>query len=117
MSNRVLGFFLATLPLLWLASCTSQPTQSTQSTQDKKVELCTSLARFDTAVATLKSMSPSSTVGDFKTAQNQVKTTFTDVKSLASTVQDAKIADLEAAYQELDKAVAAIPNTATLNQA
>lgn len=113
-SNRAFSFFLSALPLLLLASCTSP---SAQSTQDQKTELCTNLARFDTAIATLKSMSPSSTVGDFRKAQEQVKATFVDVKNSARNVQDAKIADLERTYEELDKAVGAIPNTATLNQA
>jgi hypothetical protein len=62
-------------------------------------------------------MSPSSTVGDFRKAQDQVKTTFADLKASASTVQEAKTADLEAAFNDLDKAVGAVPNTATLNQA
>ena len=107
--------FLVVLPLLLLVSCTTNETS--QSTQDKKTELCTNLARFKTAVATLKSMSPSSTVGDFRTAQDQVKTTFNDVKNSARNVQDAKAEDLERAYENLDKAVRAVPNTTTLQQA
>lgn len=117
--NRMLSFLLVTLPLLLLASCTNNATQTTEAptTQDKKTELCTKLARFDTSVATLKSLSPSSTVGDFKNAQEQVRVAYNDVKSAASTVQDAKSADLDRAYQDLEKAMKAVPNTATLNQA
>lgn len=113
-SNRMFKF-LVVLPLLLLVSCTTN--ESSQSTQDKKTELCTNLARFKTAVATLKSMSPSSTVGDFRTAQDQVKTTFNDVKNSARNVQDAKAEDLERAYENLDKAVRDVPSTATLQQA
>lgn len=112
--KRVPNFVLITLPLLLLISCTSE---SPQSIEDKKTELCTNLARFKTAVATLKSTSPSSTVGDLKNAQDQVRTTFNDVKSSAQKVQEAKAGELEAAYQNLDKAIQDIPNTATLNQA
>lgn len=112
--KRVPNFVLITLPLLLLISCTSE---SPQSIEDKKTELCTNLARFKTAVATLKSTSPSSTVGDLKNAQDQVRTTFNDVKSSAQRVQEAKAGELEAAYQNLDKAIQDIPNTATLNQA
>lgn len=107
--------FLVVLPLLLLVSCTTNETA--QSTQDKKTELCTNLARFKTAVATLKSISPSSTVGDFRTAQDQVKTTFNDVKNSARNVQDAKAEDLERAYENLDQAVRGVPDTATLQQA
>jgi len=113
-SNRAFNFFLATLPVLFLVSCTGQ---SSLSTQDKKGELCTNLARFKTAVATLKSMSPSSTVGDFRKAQDQVKSTFAEVKTSAKAVQNAKAEELEKAYESLDKAVGSIPNTATLKQA
>lgn len=119
MFNQLLRFCVATLPLFLLASCAnnaSQPTQM-QSTEDKKTELCTNLARLNTAVATLKSISPSSTVSDFRTAREQVKTAFADVKTSAQTVQEAKIADLEQAYQGLDQAIGNVSDSATLNQA
>ena len=96
MSNRVFSFFLAALPLSLLVGCASGPSASTQ---DKKAEACTNLARFDTAVATLKSMSSSSTVGDFRKAQDQVKATFADLKTSAGSIQEAKTGDLEAAYK------------------
>lgn len=116
-SNRALNIFLASLPLILLASCASESPQSAQSTQDKKAELCTNLARFNTSVATLKSMSPSSTVGDFRTAREQVQATFAEVKSSAAMVQDSKAGELESAYQNLDKTIGAVSDTATLSQA
>jgi hypothetical protein len=112
--NRSFSCLLAGLSLFLLVSCTNE---SSQSTQDKKAELCTNLARFKTAVATLKSMSPNSTVGDFRQARDQVKTTFAAVKTSAQSVQEAKVAELETAYQALDTAVTSVPDTATLNQA
>lgn len=115
-SNRAFNLFLVALPIVLLASCASEPTP-TPTTQDKKAALCTDLARFNTAVATLRSMSANSTVGDFRKAQEQVKTTFATVKSSAKDVQNAKAEDLERAYQSLDKAIQGIPNTATLSQA
>jgi len=113
-SNRGFNFFLATLSLLLLVSCANK---SPQSTQDTKTQLCTDLARFDTAVTTLKSMSPNSTVGDFRKAQDQVSATFSNVTKSAQKVQDAKAADLNRAYDNLNKAIRGIPNTATLRQA
>jgi uncharacterized protein YukE len=112
---KLFNFFLAALPLFLVVSCASET--PAPSTQDKKAELCTSLARFKTSVATLKSMSPSSTVGDFRKAQDQVKTAFGDLKGMAKDVQAAKIGDLEAAYEALDKAIRGTSNTATLKQA
>lgn len=108
------NFILMTLPLFLLVSCTSE---SPQSIQEKQAELCTQLARFSTAVVTLKSMGPSSTVGDLRAAQDQVRTTFNDVKTTASTVKAAKAEELEQAYTQLDTTVRSIPETATLQQA
>ncbi|MDX2228158.1 MAG: hypothetical protein NW220_00880 [Leptolyngbyaceae cyanobacterium bins.349] len=107
------NFALTSLSLLLLISCASPQA----STQDKKAELCTNLARLNTSVATLKSMSPNSTVGDLRTARDQVKTAFVDVKASAETVQEAKLADLETAQNNLDRAITNIPNNATLQQA
>jgi Tfp pilus assembly protein PilF len=116
-SNRVSKFFLAALPLFLVVSCSSPSAPPAATTQDKKAQLCTDLARFNTAVATLTSMSPSSTVGDFRKAREQVKTEFSTVKATAASVQDSKIGDLEKAEQDLEKAIAGVPNTATLQQA
>lgn len=104
---------MAALPLLFAASCAGQ--QAT--TEDKKAELCTNLARLNTSIAALKSMSPNSTVGDFRTARDQVKTAFADVKTSAQSVQESRVADLEVAQNDLDKAITNIPNNATLQQA
>lgn len=109
------NFFLAALPLFFLASCTTQSPQAT--TQDKKAELCTNLARLNTSIVTLRSLSPSSTVGDFKKAQDQVREAYNNVKTSAAAVQEAKTADLDAAYTNLDKALKSVPNNATLQQA
>ncbi len=114
MINNRLTISLGMLSLVLLVSCTRQPAPTTD---DKKAELCTNLARFKTAVATLKSMSPNSTVGDFREAREQVKTTFDAVKTSAQAVQAAKVAALEQAYMGLDKAVGGITDNMTLAQA
>lgn len=109
------NFFLATLPLFLLASCTTQTPQA--NTQDKKAELCTNLARLNTSIATLRSLSPSSTVGDFRKATEDVKTAYNNVKTSAAAVQEAKVDELDRAYANLDKSVQSVPNQATLQQA
>ncbi len=109
------SFLLAALPLLVLASCTTQSPQA--NLQDKKTELCTNLARLNTSIATLRSLSPSSTVGDFRQSVEQVKTSYNNVKTSAQAVQEAKTAELDVAYTNLDKAVTAVPSNATLQQA
>jgi uncharacterized phage infection (PIP) family protein YhgE len=112
--RRSIGFFLAMLPTLFLASCGGE---SPQSLQEKTTQLCTNLARFNTAVASLKSISPSSTVGDLRKAQDRVKATFNELKTSAKQVQTAKVDDLERAHNNLEKTIQNIPNTTTLSQA
>lgn len=104
-------FSLVALPIVLLTGCGGQ---EPQSIADQQAQLCTDLARLNTSVATLKSMSPSSTVGDFKAARDEVKANFEQVKLTAQTVQEAKVSDLEIAYQDLDSAIQNIPETATL---
>jgi len=111
---KIAHFSIAALPLMLLAACGSQ---APESVADQKAQLCTDLARFNTSVATLKSMSPSSTVSDFRAARDEVKANFEQVKLTAQSVQEAKVAELETAYQGLDSAVQSIPETATLQQA
>lgn len=111
---KIAHFSIAALPLMLLAACGNQ---APESVADQKAQLCTDLARFNTSVASLKSMSPSSTVSDFRAARDEVKANFEQVKLTAQSVQEAKVAELETAYQGLDSAVQSIPETATLQQA
>jgi hypothetical protein len=105
---------LVALPVMLLAACGGQ---APLSVADQQAQLCTDLARLNTSVATLTSMSPSSTVSDFRAARSEVKANFDQVKLTAQNVQAAKVADLETAYQDLDAAIQSIPETATLQQA
>ncbi len=105
-------FFLTTVLLLLIASCTSQPT-----TADKKAELCRNLATLNTSIATLRSMGPNSSVGDFRKAQDNVKAAYNAVKKSTEAVQDAKVADLDRAYADLEQAMRRVPNNATMQQA
>lgn len=111
---KIAYFSIVALPLILLAGCGGQ---EPQSIADQQAQLCTDLARLNTSVATLKSMSPSSTVGDFKAARDEVKANFEQVKLTAQNMKAAKVADLETAYQDLDSAIQNIPETATLQQA
>lgn len=110
---KIAHFSVIALPVMLLVACSSQ---APESVADQKAQLCTDLARLNTSVATLKSLSPSSTVSDFRAARDEVKANFEQVKMTAQSVQEAKVAELESAYQGLDSAVQNIPETATLQQ-
>jgi predicted RecB family endonuclease len=122
--SRVFSVLLVSLPLSLLVSCSKETPQAQDtkvapslSTEDKKATMCTDLARFKTSVATLKSKTSNSTVGDLRKAQEQVKTTLVELKASALAVQDSQVADLETATKNLETAIAAIPDTATIAQA
>ncbi|WP_416666521.1 hypothetical protein [Egbenema bharatensis] len=111
---KLIKLSLTALFLLLLASCANE---STPTAAEKQAALCTDLARFRTSVAALRSLSPNSTVGDLKQAQDEVKATFNQVKTSAASVQEARVVELEQAQEELDRAIQGISNTATLQQA
>lgn len=103
------------VPFMMLAACGGGP--APQSVADQQAQLCTDLARLNTSVASLKSMGPSSTVSDLRAARDEVKTNFEQVQVTAQNIQEAKVSELETAYQSLDKAIQDIPESATLQQA
>ncbi len=52
-----------------------------------------------------------------KNAQEKGRTAFSNVKVSAQAVQEAKSAELETAYNNLETAIRNVPDTATLQQA
>ena len=102
------------VPFMMLAACGGQ---APQSVADQQAQLCTDLARLNTSVASLKSMGPSSTVSDLRATRDEVKTNFEQVQLTAQNIQEAKVSELETAYQSLDQAIQDIPESATLQQA
>jgi predicted nuclease with TOPRIM domain len=96
--------------LLVLATSCAAPVADTQA------KLCTSLAQLKTSLAGMKSLSPTSTVGDLKKAQEEVKKAWGDVQTNAQALGDARADNLNQAYNDLDRAVNAVPNKATLSE-
>ena len=94
-----------------LASC-AQP-----SVSDVQATYCQGLANLELAVVNFQSLSAESTVKDLKQAQEQVRSAFAAVKQAASTLEDAKVEQLEQSQQNLEKAVNDIPDDATLAEA
>ena len=102
------NIFLLGIPLLMLASC-AEP-----SVSDAQATYCQELTNLELAVVNFQSLSADSTVKDLKQAQEQVRSAFAAVKQAASTLEDAKVEQLEQSQQNLEKAVNDIPDDATL---
>jgi hypothetical protein len=102
---------LIVFPLLLAVSC------SNETTQEKTARLCTNLATLGSSVANLKSINPNSTMGEFRTAEREVKTAFGEVQTSARDVQEARLDDLQTANNNLDEAIQDIPSNATLQEA
>ena len=103
--------FLLGIPLLMLGSC-AEP-----SVSDAQATYCQELANLELAIVNFQGLSADSTVKDLKQAQKQVRSAFTAVKQAASTLEDAKVEQLEQSQQNLEKAVNDIPDDATLTEA
>lgn len=108
MNYRILTLSASLLVLA--TSCT------TPSVADTQAKLCTSLAQFKTALAGMKSLSPSSTVGDLKQAQGEVKQAWDKVQTNAQALGNARADVLNQSYSDLEKAINSVPNGATLSE-
>ena len=102
------NIFLLGVPFVMLASC-AEP-----SVSDAQATYCQELAHLKTAIVNFQGLSADSTVKDLKQAQEQVRSAFAAVKQAASTLEDAKVEQLEQSQQNLEKAVNDIPDDATL---
>ncbi|MGF1571365.1 MAG: hypothetical protein ACFCVD_25365 [Nodosilinea sp.] len=89
---------------LLLSSC-GQP-----SVKEAQVDFCQELAGLGSAIKGLTTISSSSTVGDLKTAEKEVQQAMAGVSQAADTVQAAKVDELNAAYQGLNRAINDISN-------
>ncbi len=105
------NIFLLGIPFLMLASC-AEP-----SVSDAQATYCQELANLKIAIVNFQGLSADSTVKDLKQAQEQVRSAFAAVKQAASTLEDAKVEQLETSQQNLEKAVKDIPDDATLAEA
>jgi endonuclease/exonuclease/phosphatase (EEP) superfamily protein YafD len=103
--------FIVSIPCLLLTVSCAQPSAS-----EAQANLCTSLAEFKTSLATLGSVSPSSTVEDLKQAQADVKQAWNGIQSDFQDLEVARVEDFSQAYNNLDKAINAVPDQATLSE-
>lgn len=87
------------------------------STEDAEAQLCADLAALDTAIADLEGITADNTVDELKVANQAVADAEDRVAESAQAVGEARIGDLDAAFEELDSAVTEIPGDSTIADA
>lgn len=87
------------------------------STPEAESEVCSSLAELKTAVQAAGDITATSTVEEAQEASQAVDDAWEDVASAAADLQDARIDDLEAAYNDLADTLGSIDDDATLASA
>lgn len=93
------------------------PTPTTSAVTTAQTQLCTDLAAYEAAVATLEGMSADSTIEDLQSAHTAVADAWTTVVQSAAQVPEARIENLDAAMQSLATAVSDIDASMTFAEA
>lgn len=101
-------FTLLLIPLLIITGCGSQ------SVEEATQEFCQSLVAYDESLATLESLSPTSTVGGVKDAQKAEQRARQDVKDSARDLREVKLDNIDQAWQDLDTTIDRVSNQDTL---
>ncbi len=99
------------LPLL-LAACGGQP-----SVEDAEAALCGAIDDFGGALVAYSQLDAQSTVDDLQTAREDVVSSYEAMQTAASTVEAARVADIETAYSDLESTVDGISGRDTLGEA
>lgn len=87
------------------------------STEDAEAQLCADLSALDTAIEDLEGITADSTVDELREANEAVADAEGRVVESAQAVGEARIGDLDAAFEDLDSAVTDIPGDATIADA
>jgi len=98
------------LPLL-LAGC-GQPT-----TAEAEATLCSDLGQLETSLAELAQINANSQVNDLRQARENVANAYKNVQTAAQAVEEARLDDLQMAYDDLDKTVNNISGRETVGEA
>jgi outer membrane murein-binding lipoprotein Lpp len=99
------------LAVVAVAGCTQQPTS-----QQAEAQLCQSMADLDQALKKVEAIDRNSTVGDLRTAQDEVTKAMESVRTSTKDLKSARVTELETAYTNLNNAIKSIPEGATLGE-
>jgi uncharacterized protein YqgV (UPF0045/DUF77 family) len=101
------------LTIATLVGCAQQQPTVEQS----KTALCTALATYNQAVASLEALGPSSTVGQLREAQKAVKKAQEGVSAAAANYQQIKVDTVKSSVDELERQIGKVSDKMTINQA
>jgi hypothetical protein len=108
---------LALLPSLTLVGCQPSVQEAEQKVEKKETQACMKLAELEQSLITLAAITPDSTVGDVKKAQEEVTQSIAELKASLQELDQAKLQALEVANDELDKNIQTLPEQDTLAEA
>ncbi|MBC7294205.1 MAG: hypothetical protein H5T84_08940 [Thermoleophilia bacterium] len=87
------------------------------SDKEAKAAVLAALDKFEASVAKFQQLGPQSTVADIKKARDEMAPVWNEVVTAAKKLKDVDVNKLETAWKDVDAAVTAIPDDATLVQA
>jgi hypothetical protein len=87
------------------------------SVSEASADVCADLGEYGRALASLRTINENSTVAELQDAWTAVADSNETLQDSMSTLQEAQRAELEATFNDLQDAVDAIPDDATLAQA
>ena len=90
---------------------------ATTSVADATTQFCQSVAAYQQSVQAITALDANATVGQLKDAEKKVDQASQAVVTSAAAVKEAKIDNLQAAHQNLQKTVNSIPDSATVKEA
>ena len=113
MTRRTIAALACSLVLIGpLAACSSSDTQ-----EEAESAVCASLAEVKTAAAGVKALNADSTIDEVQAADKALDSAITDLRANAADLEEADVAALESAGDEIQKAVAGVSGSDTLGEA
>jgi methyl-accepting chemotaxis protein len=105
---------LVTLLLLGSVACTPSNPQSAKDTASAQAEYCTDLNMLKTDLLALQDLGPSSSVGQLRNGVSKVQDDVNQLSRSAKQLQNAKVDQLSASYQNLQKSAQGISDNTSM---
>lgn len=87
------------------------------SEKEAEAQLCQDLGELGAALENMENTTLRSSVGDIRDGRDQVKSAMEKVRDSAAEVANIRLDKLNAAYEDLDRAVQDLPDDATVPEA